>query len=154
MRFYLSVRIKHFGSALYLLKVIGHLNPLVTAERKLPKEIFLLILCMFQMKDRKDSCHLILFFYVSIYLRLNYCINNIFCQSVMKLFCMCTRPIRPDIKTKYEKYFFGDFLSADFWQKLWELIKLPWKISQKICRSESTLNCRSRHLCIKLTHTT
>ena len=25
---------------------------------------------------------------------------------------------RPDIKTKYEKYFFGDFLSADFWQKL------------------------------------
>ena len=27
---------------------------------------------------------------------------------------------RPDIKTKYEKYFFGDFLSADFWQKLWE----------------------------------
>ena len=27
---------------------------------------------------------------------------------------------RPDIKTKYEKYFFGDFLSADFWQKLCE----------------------------------
>ena len=25
-----------------------------------------------------------------------------------------------DIKTKYEKYFFGDFLSADFWQELWE----------------------------------
>ena len=25
---------------------------------------------------------------------------------------------RPDIKTKYEKYFCGDFLSADFWQKL------------------------------------
>ena len=25
---------------------------------------------------------------------------------------------RTDIKTKYEKYFFGDFLSADFWQKL------------------------------------
>ena len=28
---------------------------------------------------------------------------------------------RPDIKTKYEKYFFGDFLSPDFWQKLWVL---------------------------------
>ena len=27
---------------------------------------------------------------------------------------------RPDIKMKYEKYFFGDFLSPDFWQKLWE----------------------------------
>ena len=26
---------------------------------------------------------------------------------------------RSDIKTKYEKYFFSDFLSADFWQKLW-----------------------------------
>ena len=25
---------------------------------------------------------------------------------------------RSDIKTKYEKYFFGDILSADFWQKL------------------------------------
>ena len=43
---------------------------------------------------------------------------------------------RPDIKTKYEKYFLGDFISADFWQKLWE----------SICCSESTLNCRSRHL--------
>ena len=28
--------------------------------------------------------------------------------------------LRPDIKTKYKKYFFGDLLSADFWQKLWE----------------------------------
>ena len=28
---------------------------------------------------------------------------------------------RSAIKTKYKKkYFFGDFLSADFWQKLWE----------------------------------
>ena len=27
---------------------------------------------------------------------------------------------RPDIKTKFEKYFFGDFLSSDLWQKLWE----------------------------------
>ena len=31
---------------------------------------------------------------------------------------------------------------------------LPWKFSQPICRSEPTLNCRFRHLCIKLTHTT
>ena len=30
-------------------------------------------------------------------------------------------------------------------------IKLPWKVSQKICHSESTLNSRSLHLCIKLT---
>ena len=27
---------------------------------------------------------------------------------------------RLSIKTKYEKYFFGDFLSADYWQKLCE----------------------------------
>ena len=26
---------------------------------------------------------------------------------------------RPDIKTKYVKYFLGDFLSADFGQKFW-----------------------------------
>ena len=31
------------------------------------------------------------------------------------------------IKTKYEKYFFGDFLSANFWQKLWEQIKIAMK---------------------------
>ena len=24
----------------------------------------------------------------------------------------------PDIKTKYKKYFLGDFISVDFWQKL------------------------------------
>ena len=31
-------------------------------------------------------------------------------------------------------------------------IKLLWKVShkKKICRSESTLNCRSRHLCITI----
>ena len=58
---------------------------------------------------------------------------------------------RPAIKIKYKKYFCGDFLSADVCQKLWEL-KLPWKLYQKkYCRSESTLNCWSRHLCIKLT---
>ena len=27
---------------------------------------------------------------------------------------------RPDIKIIFEKYFFGNFLSADFWQKFWE----------------------------------
>ena len=32
--------------------------------------------------------------------------------------------------------------------------QLPWKVSQNICRSASSLNCRSRHLCIRLTHTT
>ena len=37
---------------------------------------------------------------------------------------------------------------------LWELINLPWKSLLKICRSESTLNCRSRRSRIKLTHTT
>ena len=30
-------------------------------------------------------------------------------------------------KRNMKKYFFGDFHSADFWQKLWEYIKLPWK---------------------------
>ena len=32
--------------------------------------------------------------------------------------------------------------------------ELEMKSISKICCSESTLNCRSRHLCIKLTHTT
>ena len=33
-------------------------------------------------------------------------------------------------------------------------LKLPWKVSQKICCSESIFNCKPRHLSIKLTHTT
>ena len=40
-------------------------------------------------------------------------------------------------------YFFVDFLSADFWQKL-------WRVSQKICHSKPTLNCRSRELMYKI----
>ena len=43
------------------------------------------------------------------------------------------------------KIFLRPLPFTDFWQKLWE---------SQICRSESTLNCRSRYLCIKLTHTT
>ena len=38
---------------------------------------------------------------------------------------------RPDIKMKYEKNFFGDFLSANFWQKLWESIKIAMKSFSK-----------------------
>ena len=35
---------------------------------------------------------------------------------------------RPEIKTKYEKYFFGDFaLSADFWQKFLRVNKIAMK---------------------------
>ena len=30
---------------------------------------------------------------------------------------------------------------------------LPCKVSQKICRSKTTLNCKSHHACIKLKHT-
>ena len=47
---------------------------------------------------------------------------------------------KSDSKMKYAKYFFCDYFSADFWQKL--------------CRSESTLNCWSHHSRTKLTHTT
>ena len=46
------------------------------------------------------------------------------------------------------------FLSADLWQKLWVSDKIAMKSFSKICRSESTLNCRSRHLSIKLTYIT
>ena len=42
--------------------------------------------------------------------------------------------------------------SADLWQKLNK--RAIKKIFKKICLSESKLNCRSRHLCMKLTHTT
>ena len=62
---------------------------------------------------------------------------------------------RSAIKTKYEKkYFLGDFLSADFWQKFWERISLPWKSFPKICGSEASSNCRSCKSRIKLIHTT
>ena len=38
---------------------------------------------------------------------------------------------RSEIKTKYEKHFFGDLLSADFWQNLWEKIKIAMKSFSK-----------------------
>ena len=38
--------------------------------------------------------------------------------------------------------------------KTLSLNKIAMKSFSKICHSASTLNCRSRHLCIKLTHTT
>ena len=46
------------------------------------------------------------------------------------------------------------FLLSRFLAKSLRVNNLPWKSFSKICRSESTLNCRSRHLCIKLMHTT
>ena len=49
---------------------------------------------------------------------------------------------RSNIETKIWKYLFGDVLS-----------KIGMKSFSKICRSESTLKCRSRHSYIKWTHT-
>ena len=37
----------------------------------------------------------------------------------------------PDIKTKYEKDSFGDFLSADFWQKTLRVNKIAMKSFSK-----------------------
>ena len=54
--------------------------------------------------------------------------------------------IRSDIKIKFEKIFL--LLS-----KTLRVNETAMKCLSKICRSESTLNCRYRHLCIKLTHT-
>ena len=56
---------------------------------------------------------------------------------------------KSDIKMKIWKYFFGKFLA-----KTLRVNKMPRKVSQQICRSKLTLNCRSRHLCTKFTHTT
>ena len=42
--------------------------------------------------------------------------------------------------------------SADFWQKLWNVNFFAIKSCLKICISESTLNCRSHHSLMKLTH--
>ena len=39
------------------------------------------------------------------------------------------------IKTKIWKYFVGHFLWADFWQKFWDQIKLPWKSQKVVVRS-------------------
>ena len=76
-----------------------------------------------------------------------------------------------------EDFFFFDFLSGAF---MWSLLQLPQftgivsskrntksissaissqhncheKFLHKICHSELTLNCRLRHLCVKLIHTT
>ena len=55
----------------------------------------------------------------------------------------------------YKKCFMGDFLFADFRQKLSECkSNLPWKVFEKVRPSESTLRAGSRPSFIKLTHTT
>ena len=54
---------------------------------------------------------------------------------------------RPDIKTKYEKYFFGDFLLRRFLAKALRVNKIAMKsFSKKIFHLESSLNSGSRHL--------
>ena len=59
---------------------------------------------------------------------------------------------RPDIKTKYEKYS-SAISSQQISGKNSENKYIAMKIKQIRCL-ESSLSCRSRHLCIKLTHTT
>ena len=55
-------------------------------------------------------------------------------------------------KQNMKKYFFGDFLSAQIWQKnLWVNRNWHEKFLKNIYHSASTLNYRYRHLCIKLT---
>ena len=54
------------------------------------------------------------------------------------------RPPDASNKTIYEKYFFGDYFSVGFWQKLRERIKLSWKKFLKNLLS-SPNNCRSSH---------
>ena len=50
----------------------------------------------------------------SVFISQNYMPRS--CRSLVG--CVFTSSPWPDIKIKYKKYFFGDFLSADFWQKL------------------------------------
>ena len=58
-------------------------------------------------------------------------------------------------KTQLKKYFLGDFRWANLWKKLWVSIKLLCEeFFKNICRSESTLNWRSRRLWITLRHKT
>ena len=60
-------------------------------------------------------------------------ISQVYCITAVILFHKCRRVLVGSVlafqmksqslnsrSTKYEKYFFGDFFSADFWQKLWE----------------------------------
>ena len=57
-------------------------------------------------------------------------------------------------KTKCEKkYVFRRLRFDRLLTKTVRKIKMPWKSFSKVCRSMSTLNCRSRHTWIKLIHT-
>ena len=57
-------------------------------------------------------------------------------------------------KTKYEKIFLWQFPLSRFLVKTRRVKKFTRKSFSKICRSESTVCCRSRHLGIKLKRTT
>ena len=57
-------------------------------------------------------------------------------------------------QNEVQKVFLRRFPLSRFLAKTLRVNKIAMKSFQQICRSESALNCRSRHLCIKLTHTT
>ena len=56
-------------------------------------------------------------------------------------------------QNKIQKVFLRWFHLSRFLAKTLRINNIVMKNFSKICRSESTLNCGSRHLCIKLTHT-
>ena len=54
---------------------------------------------------------------------------------------------------KYEKIFLRRLPLSRFLIKTLRVIKIAMQSFSKICRSDSSLNCRSRHSRIKLKHT-
>ena len=68
--------------------------------------------------------------------------------SRISFYCNCFNPLFKHLQQNgiMKKYFFGYCLSADFRQKkTLRVIKMFMKKFVKICRSESTLACRSRN---------
>ena len=59
--------------------------------------------------------------------------------------------IKTNISSEVRKLFLRRFPLSRFLAKTLRKNKIAMKFKKKNCCSESTLNCRSRHLCIKLT---
>ena len=79
-------------------------------------------------------------------------------EDILCVFCLLDE--KPGFESqarhqnKIRKVFPWRFPLSRFLAKTLRVNKNCHEVSQNIYRSESTLNCRFRHLCIKITHTT
>ena len=125
--------------------IIGHYNPSVriTTQIITPLKLCALILNMssrtYSLKSTPNAKFIGETFHGNFILTLRVFARNLLRESRRRnIFSYLIFDDWQGIRTQAfesNKRFFGDYISADFWQKLWDKINLPLKSFSKICRS-------------------